>query len=329
MTGKKLAHFEITGKLGEGGMGVVYEAIDHHLGRRVALKILPHDKVANPARKQRFVQEAKAASALNHPNITTSPFYDIDAADDIENTIAMELVPGRTLEETIAKRRPRIAECLKYAVQIADALSAAHAAGIVHRDLKPANIMVTDSGMVKVLDFGLAKLTDEEPISEDDATHTQRAVTEEGTVVGSAAYMSPEQAEGRKVDARSDIFAFRRGALRNADRQAGIPRRDAHGDHGGHSEQRAPRHSATLRRDVPDALKTRANRDALLAKGPPEAQRRGTSRRQDRAGRVEGRDGIRHIIRRVWRIVTPPVSRCTRSPRAARLWIALAPRHCQ
>jgi serine/threonine protein kinase len=205
MTGKRLAHFEITGKLGEGGMGVVYEALDGHLDRRVALKLLPAEKVANPARKQRFIQEAKAASALNHPNIVT--IYDISTADGIDY-IAMELVLGRTLEDLLAKRRLKLTESLKYAVQLADALAAAHAAGIVHRDLKPANLMVTESGLVKVLDFGLAKLTDISDVSEDDATRTERAITAEGTVVGSAAYMSPEQAEGKKVDARSDIFSF-------------------------------------------------------------------------------------------------------------------------
>jgi Tol biopolymer transport system component len=205
MIGKQLAHFEITGKLGEGGMGVVYEAIDQSLDRHVALKILPPEKVADPARKQRFVQEAKAASALNHPNIIT--IYAINSADGVDY-IAMELVRGRTLEELLSKRRPRLAETLKQAVQIADALATAHAAGIVHRDLKPANIMVTETGFIKVLDFGLAKLSEEEPASVDDATRTQRMLTEEGTVVGSAAYMSPEQAEGRKVDARSDIFSF-------------------------------------------------------------------------------------------------------------------------
>jgi eukaryotic-like serine/threonine-protein kinase len=205
MIGRRVAHFEIVGKLGEGGMGVVYEAIDRHLDRHVALKILTADRVGNPARKQRFIQEAKAASALNHPNIVTT--YDISAADGVDY-IAMELVPGRTLEDMLTKRRLRIPETLKYAAQIADALAAAHAAGIVHRDLKPANVMITESGLVKVLDFGLAKLTEESEVSEADATLTERAMTEEGTVVGSAPYMSPEQAEGRRVDARSDIFSF-------------------------------------------------------------------------------------------------------------------------
>ena len=205
MIGQTIAHYEILGKLGEGGMGVVYEALDRHLDRHIALKILPPEKVADPARKQRFIQEAKAASALNHPGIVT--IHDIDEAGGVDY-IAMELVPGRTLEELLARRRPSTAEALRYAVQIAGAMAAAHGAGIVHRDLKPANVMVTDSGLVKILDFGLAKLTDESQITEDDATRTERAMTEEGTVMGSAPYMSPEQTEGQKVDARSDIFSF-------------------------------------------------------------------------------------------------------------------------
>jgi Tol biopolymer transport system component len=205
MVGKRLAHFEIISKLGEGGMGVVYEAVDHHLDRHVALKILPPDKLANPTRKRRFIGEARAASALNHPNIVA--IFDINAADGVDY-IAMELVPGRTLEELLLRRRLKLAETLKYAVQIADALAAAHAAGIVHRDLKPANVMVTESGLVKLLDFGLAKLSDESEVTEDDETRTQGSVTEAGIVMGSAPYMSPEQAEGRKVDERSDIFSF-------------------------------------------------------------------------------------------------------------------------
>jgi Tol biopolymer transport system component/predicted Ser/Thr protein kinase len=205
LIGKKLAHYAITGKLGEGGMGVVYEAIDGRLDRAVALKLLPHDAVANPARKLRFVQEAKAASALNHPHIIT--IYDI-GCDDGTDYIAMELIRGRTLEQALAGGKLKLPDALKYGAQIADALAAAHAAGIVHRDLKPGNIMITERGDVKVLDFGLAKLTDPTDISEDDETRTERAKTEEGSVVGSAPYMSPEQAEGRKVDARSDIFSF-------------------------------------------------------------------------------------------------------------------------
>ena len=205
MIGRQLAHYTITSKLGEGGMGVVYEAIDGHLDRSVALKLLPHDALANPARKLRFVQEAKTASALNHPHIVT--IYDINCADGVDY-IAMELIRGRTLAQALSRGKLPLADALKYGVQIADALAAAHAAGIVHRDLKPGNIMITERGDVKVLDFGLAKLTDAADTTEEDETRTQQAVTEEGSVVGSAPYMSPEQAQGRKVDARSDIFSF-------------------------------------------------------------------------------------------------------------------------
>ena len=161
MIGKTLGHYQITEKLGEGGMGVVYKARDTHLDRFVAIKVLPAEKVADPDRKRRFVQEAKAASALNHPNIVT--IHDIDAGDGID-FIAMEYVAGKTLDQLIPRKGMRLNEALKYAVQIADALATAHAAGIVHRDLKPANVMVTEKGLVKVLDFGLAKLT--EPVRE-------------------------------------------------------------------------------------------------------------------------------------------------------------------
>jgi Tol biopolymer transport system component len=206
MVGRRLAHFEIIELLGEGGMGVVYRALDHHLGRHVALKILSAEKTSDAVRKDRFVQEARAASALNHPNIVT--VYDISTADGVDH-IVMELVSGRTLEDVLSRRRLKLQEALKYAAQIAAALAAAHSAGIVHRDLKPANIMVTDAGVVKVLDFGLAKLTQPtDPNGNNDQTRTQRVLTDERTIVGSAAYMSPEQAEGRTVDARSDIFSF-------------------------------------------------------------------------------------------------------------------------
>ena len=154
------------------------------------------------------MQEAKAASALNHPNIVH--IYDIAEADGIQ-FIAMEYVPGKTLDQLIGRKGLRLNEALKYAVQIADALAKAHSAGIVHRDLKPSNIMVTSDGLVKVLDFGLAKLT-ERTSGEFGETATMREDekpdTEEGTIVGTVAYMSPEQAEGKPVDARSDLFSF-------------------------------------------------------------------------------------------------------------------------
>ena len=204
MLGQRLGHFEIVSLLGEGGMGAVYKARDTHLERLVALKVLPADKMADTERKRRFSQEAKAASALNHPNIIT--IYDI-AADGGVDYIAMEFVEGRTLEALLASGPMRIAETVKYARQMADGLAAAHAAGILHRDLKPANVMVREDGIVKLLDFGLAKLTDMRDTGEIEATRTI-ALTRVGTVVGTMAYMSPEQAEGRKLDFRSDIFSY-------------------------------------------------------------------------------------------------------------------------
>ena len=205
MIGRAISHYRIVEKLGEGGMGVVYKARDTHLDRFVAIKVLPPDKVADPERKQRFVQEAKAASSLNHPNIIT--IYDIGQAEGVD-FISMECVTGKTLDRLIPRHGMRLNEALKCAVQIADALARAHSAGIVHRDLKPGNIMVNEHGLVKVLDFGLAKLTEAAPADGDEATRTMRPTTEEGKIVGTVAYMSPEQAEGKKVDARSDIFSF-------------------------------------------------------------------------------------------------------------------------
>jgi Tol biopolymer transport system component/predicted Ser/Thr protein kinase len=205
MIGKTISHYRILEKLGSGGMGVVYKAEDTKLGRMVALKVLPPERVADPNRKRRFVQEARAASALNHPNIIT--IYDIDEAEGV-HYIAMEYVEGKTLDRLIARHGLRVNEALKYAVQMAAALAKAHSAGIVHRDLKPTNVMVTDDGLVKVLDFGLAKLTEAAPASDAETAVTLEPTTEEGTIVGTVGYMSPEQAEGKPVDARSDIFSF-------------------------------------------------------------------------------------------------------------------------
>ena len=204
MIGQRLLHYSIIEKLGEGGMGVVYKARDAHLDRFVAIKVLPPEKVSDPTRKARFIQEAKAASALNHPNIIT--IYDISSDNGVD-FIAMEYVDGKTLDQMIARKGMRLNEALKIAIQIADALTRAHTAGIIHRDLKPANIMVDHHGQVKVLDFGLAKLT-EQGNSPDDSTATAAVQTDEGTIAGTPAYMSPEQAEGKPVDARSDIFSF-------------------------------------------------------------------------------------------------------------------------
>ena len=208
LIGRTLGHFEILEKLGEGGMGVVYKARDTHLDRFVAIKILPPDKMGDPERRVRFAQEAKSASALNHPGIVT--IYDIAQHDGID-FIAMEFIPGRTLDRAIPRHGLGLNETLDYGIQIADALAMAHAAGIVHRDLKPSNVMVTDQGRIKLLDFGLAKLVDRVGLAmfDDAATATRAApVTDQGAIVGTVAYMAPEQAEGKPVDARSDIFSF-------------------------------------------------------------------------------------------------------------------------
>ncbi len=204
MLGRTIAHYEILEKVGEGGMGVVYKARDMHLERLVAIKVLPPERVTDPERKRRFIQEARAASALNHPNIIT--VHDI-ASDAGLDFMVMEFVAGRTLDQLMGRKGLKLNDTLRYGAQIAAALATAHAAGIIHRDLKPGNVMVTESGLVKVLDFGLAKLAEPEP-TDAAATQTMDPRTEEGVVVGTAAYMSPEQAQGKKVDARSDIFAF-------------------------------------------------------------------------------------------------------------------------
>ncbi len=205
LVGRTLLRYRIEEKVGEGGMGVVYRASDDRLKRNVAIKVLPPELMTDPERKKRFVQEARAASALNHPNIVT--VHDI-ASEDGCDFIVMEYVAGESLDRKIGRKGMKFGELVKYAIQIADALAAAHAAGIIHRDLKPGNILVSDDGRVKVLDFGLAKLILSERQNEGSPTESTAMRTEEGRILGTAAYMSPEQAEGRKVDARSDIFAL-------------------------------------------------------------------------------------------------------------------------
>lgn len=201
--GATLSHYRIGTKIGAGGMGEVYRAQDTELGRAVALKFLSGEVALQQSRVKRFIQEAQAASALNHPNILT--VYEIGRADDAI-FIATEFVDGVTLRQHM-QNRLKLVEILDIAIQIASALVAAHAAGIVHRDIKPENIMVRKDGLVKVLDFGLAKLTDWQD-SSSEATTIARVNTEPGAVLGTIAYMSPEQAAGRDVDARSDIWSF-------------------------------------------------------------------------------------------------------------------------
>ena len=203
--GATVGRYRITGKIGAGGMGEVYLGQDSELGRSVALKFLPEDVGTNQSRVKRFIQEAKAASALNHPNILT--VYEIGRQDH-HTFIATEFVEGVTLRDRM-RQRLRLTEVLDIASQIASALVAAHAAGIVHRDVKPENIMLRKDGLVKVLDFGLAKLTDtQDSLTGSEATTMALVNTEPGTVLGTAAYMSPEQAAGRDVDARSDIWSL-------------------------------------------------------------------------------------------------------------------------
>ena len=202
-SGRRVGHYQILSPLGAGGMGEVYLALDTRLGRRVALKLLPSEFMQDAGRVRRFGLEAFAASALNHPNILT--IYDIGRADGA-HFIAAEFVEGRTLKSLIPGAPLRTEEALNVAAQVAEALSAAHAAGIVHRDIKPENIMLRPDGYVKVLDFGIAKLT--EPGSAKDSARGSNGAekTETGTVVGTVAYMSPEQALGRAVDHRTDVF---------------------------------------------------------------------------------------------------------------------------
>ena len=206
--GTRIGSFEVLAPLGAGGMGEVYRARDPRLGREVAIKLLPAPQLADEGRRRRFVQEAQAASKLNHPNIVT--VHEIDSVDGTDY-IVMEYVPGQSLARLIPKSGMPVRESLRIAVAIADALCAAHAKGIVHRDVKPGNVVVTPDGAVKVLDFGLAKLTAD---GSDDSAETLTTLTqseplsEPGAITGTAAYMSPEQATGGSVDARSDIFSF-------------------------------------------------------------------------------------------------------------------------
>src|SRR6204780_2732281 len=206
MVGKKILHYQLIDKIGAGGMGEIYKAQDSRLNRLVAVKILSPGLSTDPERKRRFFQEAQAASALNHPNIIT--LYDIVTEGDMQ-CIVMEYIGGKTLRDLTPAGGLAPAQVLQYATQIASALTAAHTAGIIHRDLKPSNIMVTTSGLIKVLDFGLAKWVDSGMSGQTGEQSTvEAALTREGSIIGTVSYMSPEQAEGKHVDARSDIFSF-------------------------------------------------------------------------------------------------------------------------
>src|SRR6266481_4000674 len=235
LIGKKVSHYRVLEILGGGGMGVVYKAEDIKLGRRVALKFLPEELAGDAAAMQRFEREARAASALNHPNICT-----IHAVEEFEGQpfLAMELLEGHTLRDLIAQQADskttfQLKQLLDTAVQIANGLEAAHQKGIIHRDIKPANIFITNNGQAKILDFGLAKLHEFESPETQPVVPAQLApnrewnplltLTRTGVTVGTAAYMSPEQVRGEKLDQRTDLFSFGLVLYEMATRQRAFP----------------------------------------------------------------------------------------------------------
>ena len=203
MIGQTVSHYHILGKLGGGGMGVVYEAQDTRLGRHVALKFIPENLAKDAKSLDRFVREARAASQLNHPNICT--IHDIQDLDG-HPFIVMEKLEGTSLKDRIRDRKIAVDELLDIGIQVADALAASHAKGIIHRDIKPANIFITPSGQAKILDFGLAKLS--RALGTSDETPVEDSLTAVGVIPGTAVYMSPEQARGEELDPRSDLFSL-------------------------------------------------------------------------------------------------------------------------
>ena len=207
--GRQLLHYRLIEKIGEGGMGVVWKAEDTKLHRHVALKVLPQAMAADPDRRVRFEREARAVAALNHPNIVT--LHSVEEADTSAGSvhlITMELVEGKTLNQLLPRDGFPLSRLLEIAIPLADAVSRAHRAGITHRDLKPDNIMIDGEGRLRVLDFGLAKLHEPSGPAEGTLAETVTSATVAGRVLGTVPYMSPEQAEGKNVDPRSDVFSL-------------------------------------------------------------------------------------------------------------------------
>jgi eukaryotic-like serine/threonine-protein kinase len=203
--GQKIGPYEVVGQIGAGGMGEVYRAHDARLGRDVAIKVLPSSFSSDPGRRQRFAQEARAAAALNHPNILS--IYDIGEWQGAPYIVS-ELLAGETLRDRLKGGALPTRKAVDYALQVTRGLAAAHDRGIVHRDLKPENIFLTEDGRVKILDFGLAKLTQPEQGDAASEAATVQVVTDAGVVMGTAGYMSPEQVRGKVTDLRSDLFSF-------------------------------------------------------------------------------------------------------------------------